>query len=87
MVKTLNVCAVPLTTSNGSRKEPQMPRFGVRSVVTYALVGGVLAATFVGVEAGDRANLDNLAALAVGFFFAREATKNGGNGPTGGASA
>lgn len=64
-----------------------MPKFGIRSIVTYALVGGVLAATFIGVEPGDRANLDNLAALAVGFFFAREASKNDDSGPTGGAGA
>ena len=57
-----------------------MPRLGVRSVVTYALVGGLIAATFIGVPIENRSTMDNAAMLALGFFFKGvvDATVNGG---------
>ena len=42
---------------------------GVRSVITYALVGAVIAATFAGVATEQRATIDNAMMLALGFFF------------------
>ncbi len=48
-----------------------MPKLGVRSVVTYALVGGMLAATFLHTPAESRNVLDQALMLALGFFFAK----------------
>lgn len=43
--------------------------------MTYALVGGVIAATFVGTSSTDRQTMDTLAAMAAAFFFAKSTTE------------
>lgn len=48
-----------------------MPRIGVRSIVTYALTGAIIAAMFVGVPITEQATVSNAAMLALGFFFAK----------------
>lgn len=63
-----------------------MPKFGVRSVVTYALVGAVIAATFIGTPMENRATLDNAFMLALGFFF-KAVADAASRPPSGGAGA
>lgn len=63
-----------------------MPKLGVRSVVTYALTGAVIAATFIGTAPENRATLDNAFMLALGFFFKAVADAVS-RPPSGGSSA
>lgn len=47
-----------------------MPRYpGVRSTITILLVGGLVAAMFVGVPLVEQVNVQSAAMLALGFFF------------------
>ena len=50
-----------------------MPKLGVRSAVTYALVLAVIAATFLQTPPDSRNVIDQALMLALGFFFAKAA--------------
>lgn len=53
-----------------------MPRFGVRSIVTYALVGSAIAAMFVGIPPESKQWVEGAALLALGFFFKGDGGSN-----------
>lgn len=48
-----------------------MPRFGVRSVVTYMLVAASIASRFLGQDITSVTGLDSMTMLALGFLFAK----------------